>query len=82
MAEREDIRNRVKIINPQAEVMLQEFIQTAGGKGLIIFTEDMTSEEEEMAVFESLIKEGISIEEAERLTPIRLKEAKDIFNML
>jgi hypothetical protein len=42
----------------------------------------MTTEEKEMVVFESLIKEGISIEEAERLTPIRLKEAESIFNML
>lgn len=82
MAEREDIRSRIKRINPQAEAMLQEFIQTAGEKGLMVFTEDMTYEEKEMVVFEALIKEGISVEEAERLTPIRLKEAEDIFNML
>jgi hypothetical protein len=80
MAEREDIKDRVRRINPQAEVILQEFMQTAGN--IMVFTEDMTTEEKEMVVFESLIKEGISIEEAERLTPIRLKEAEFIFNML
>lgn len=80
MAERENIRDRIRRISPQAEVILQEFIQTAGN--VMVFTEDMTTEEKEMVVFESLIKEGISIEEAERLAPIRLKESESIFNML
>ena len=68
MAQRENMRDRIRKINPQALVILDKFdrqCQLAGCHGVsVTTTEDMTPEEEEMALFEGFIKEGYSTEEA------------------
>jgi hypothetical protein len=62
MAEREDIRDRVRRINPQAlriMDMLDEQCRKTGCTGAsVTATEDMTPEETEMALLEGFLKEG------------------------
>lgn len=68
MANREDIRNRIRRINPKTlEVndKIDKTLREFGYTGVIVdTTEDMSTEEEEMALFEGFLKEGYSIEEA------------------
>ncbi len=70
MAEREDIRDRIRRINPKAlEIMdiFDEEYRKAGGTGVTVdTTEDMTEEEKEMALFEGFIKEGYPPDIADR----------------
>jgi len=79
MASSENIIDRIKKTSPDMAEVVSDFIQLAGGEGLLILTDDMTTTEKEMVVFELLLKEGYSAEDAERLAPIRLKESEDIF---
>jgi len=64
MAQREDIRDRTRRINPEALKimdMVNEEARKLGGAGVtVIVTEGMTEEEEEMALFEGYLKEGYS----------------------
>jgi len=60
----EDIRDRVRRINPEALKimdMVDEEARKLGCSGVsVVTTEDMTEEEEEMALFEGYLKEGYS----------------------
>ncbi|MBA4372251.1 MAG: hypothetical protein C0402_05265 [Thermodesulfovibrio sp.] len=62
MAESENIRERVKRLNPAALELCDEFEKRAAEKGSrgasVITTDDMTPEEEELALFEGFLKEG------------------------
>jgi hypothetical protein len=76
MAEKENIRDRVRRLNPKA-LALSDQIEAAmrahGFSGHVVdLTEDMTDEEQEMAIFEGLIKEGFSPQEAEVMAGERL----------
>lgn len=69
MAESEDIRARVAKINPKALEILDEFdrqlAKLDGRRGVTVTTtQDMTPEEEEMAVFEGYLKEGYTEDKA------------------
>jgi hypothetical protein len=70
MAERENIRDRIRRNNPQALAVIdavEETYKKAGGRGVgVDLTEDMTPEEEEMALFEGFLKEGYDVEMANR----------------
>lgn len=64
MAHRDDIRKRIKKLNPQAlelmdkiDAMLNEAGGYTGG-AVVTTTEDMTPEEEEMELFAGFLKEG------------------------
>ncbi|MHB8882139.1 MAG: hypothetical protein ACYC69_11605 [Thermodesulfovibrionales bacterium] len=81
MAEREDIRARVRKVNPKALEMMDEFdrqlTKLGCGRGVTVTTtEDMTSEEEEMAIFEGYLKEGY----AEDIAAIKAKEFLALMN--
>ena len=62
MAEREDIRERTKKLNPRLLPLcdaIDEASRESGYKGVTVTTtEDMTEDEEEMALFEGFLKEG------------------------
>lgn len=63
MAESEDIRARVRNINPTALEIFDEFdkqlAKLGRGRGVTVTTtEDMSPEEVEMAIFEGYLKEG------------------------
>jgi hypothetical protein len=63
MAESEDIRARVRNINPTAleifDVFDKQLAKLGGGRGVTVTTtEDMSPEEVEMAIFEGYLKEG------------------------
>ncbi|MBU4491037.1 MAG: hypothetical protein KKD69_01060 [Euryarchaeota archaeon] len=65
MAERDDIRKRIKKINPKALELIDKIdviLNKSGGcTGVVVTTtEDMTPEEEEMGLFEGFLKEGYS----------------------
>lgn len=70
MANRENIRDRIRRINPRALELIDEIDRQAikaGYRGAFVdITEDMTAEETEMALFEGFLKEGYSVEEASR----------------
>lgn len=80
MAEKENIRDRIRRINPHALAIADRIdaaYRKAGGRGVgVDLTEDMTPEEEEMALFEGFIKEGHDPETAGR----RAKEWLAIFH--
>jgi hypothetical protein len=78
MASSENIINRIKKTNPDMAEVVRDFISATGSKGLIMLTDDMTPEEEEMAVFKSLIEDGYSAEDAEHLAPVSLRELKTV----
>ncbi|MEM7827729.1 MAG: hypothetical protein QW561_00160 [Candidatus Aenigmatarchaeota archaeon] len=82
MATPENILDRARSLNPTAESMIKDFISMAGSEGLVIFTEDMTDDEKEMAVFESLLREGYTAQEADREAKKRLKTIKAIFSQV
>ncbi|MFA5354251.1 MAG: hypothetical protein WC291_08470 [Thermodesulfovibrionales bacterium] len=62
MAEREDIRDRARRVNSQALAAIDAFDKCLAAAGIygpsVITTEDMTPDEEEMALFEGFLKEG------------------------
>jgi hypothetical protein len=68
MAEREDRRERIRKVNPRALAVLDEMdsqLRKAGYRGAVVnVTEDMSHEEQEMALFEGFLTEGYSIEVA------------------
>ncbi len=69
MAEREDIKTRSRRINPKVAAIgeaIEKALMENGFHYSVILTEDMTPEEEEMAFFESYLKEGYSSNEAEQ----------------
>jgi hypothetical protein len=71
MAKSEDVRARVRKINPQALEIFDEvdkqLAKLGGGGGVTVTTtEDMTPEEEEMALFEGYLKEGYAEDIAAR----------------
>jgi hypothetical protein len=77
MAEREDIRSRSRRISPQvatAGEIIEKALIESGFKYSVILTEDMTPGEEEMAFFESYLKEGYPPNEAEQ----RAKKSADL----
>jgi hypothetical protein len=80
MAERENIRDRVRRINPEALKvidMLDKRCKELGCTGAsITVTEDMTSEEEEMALFEGFLKEGYPPDIAKEKTTLFLDKIK------
>lgn len=82
MATHDNIFDRVKSLNPEAESMIKDFVNMAGNDGLVIFTEDMTDDEKEMAVFESLLKEGYSAEEADKEAKKRLLKIEAILRQI
>lgn len=69
MANKEDIRQRSLKVSPQITVLSDKIDKLLAGHGfkgnIVTLTEDMTLEEEEMAIFEGLLKEGYSADEAE-----------------
>jgi hypothetical protein len=80
MADRENIRDRIRRINPKAlEVMdiLDKECRKLGCTGATVtVTEDMTSEEEEMALFEGFLKEGYPPDIAKEKTALFLDKIK------
>lgn len=91
MAIKENIKDRFRRINPEAikvsEIFNEEYrkilketrvdgIEKVGAD--VTVTEDMTVEEEEMAIFEGFLKEGYDISEAD----IKTKEFISILNTL
>jgi hypothetical protein len=69
MAKKEDIRDRVRKVNPRALEIFDELdrqlLKRGGGSGVIVTTtEDMGPEEQEMALFEGFLKEGYTEEVA------------------
>lgn len=82
MATHNNIFERVKSLNPQAESMIKDFVSMAGGDGLVIFTEDMTDNEKEMAVFQTLLKQGYTAEEADKEAKKRLLKIEAIFRQI
>lgn len=76
MAEREKTREELRRTNPKALEIIDlsdkiclEIHKSKGTKpgASVIVTEDMTREEEEMAIFEGYLKKGYSPEEADVL---------------
>jgi len=70
MAEKENLRDRIKLVNPYAlgvTDLMKQNLREAGYKGPVVeVTEDMSREEKEMALFEGFLKEGCSSDEANR----------------
>lgn len=65
MAHRDDIRKRIKKLNPQLlefmdkmDAALNEATGGYSGGAVVTTTEDMTPEEEEMELFAGFLKEG------------------------
>lgn len=63
MAQRDDIRARLRKVDPRMRAITDEVdrqIARLGGKGGVVVTttDDMTTEEEEMALFEGYLREG------------------------
>lgn len=64
MAHKDDIRKRIKKLNPQALELIDKIdaiLNEAGGYSggaVVTTTEDMTPEEEEMELFAGFLKEG------------------------
>lgn len=79
MAEKENIKDRIRRTNPGGLIVadtLDQVLKEMGQNPVIVqTTEDMTIEEEEMALFEGFLKEGYPIEEAS-------KKAKDLFHLM
>jgi len=65
MAEREDIRARIRAINPAALELLDEIDKLIPpGAFNVTTTEDMTPEEIEMAILEGYLKTGMPLTDA------------------
>jgi hypothetical protein len=82
MAEREDIRLRSLKVSPQITAISEDIERVLIKHGLtggVILTEDMTIEEEEMALFEGYIKEGCSREEADKKAKESLALMRKVF---
>lgn len=84
MAEREDIKKRIRKTDPWALRMVEELdrlMAKLGGSGVaVIATEDMTQEEKEMALFEGFLKEGYPVEVADRKAKEWLSLAESLKN--
>jgi hypothetical protein len=84
MAERENIKDRARRLNLGIQALndrIDAALREQGYEGNIVeLTEDMTPEEEEMAIFAGLIKEGCSPEEAEVKAKEKLKLLRKVFN--
>lgn len=81
MAERESIRDRIRRAQPDPKVRaacdaIDKVIAQSVGGEMVLLNEDMTAEEQEMAIFAGLLKEGYTAEEAER----KAKEQLALFN--
>jgi hypothetical protein len=77
MAERDKKRTRIRAINPQALIIMDivdSKVRDLGGPDSlsVILTEDITREEQIMALFEKYIKEGATPAAAERKAKIAL----------
>jgi hypothetical protein len=82
MADRENIRLRSLKVSPQITAISEDIERVLikyGLTGGAILTECMTTEEEEMALFESYIKEGYSQEEADRKAKESLALMRKVF---
>lgn len=66
MAERENIRDRIKKINPQALIVCDQIDSLMKGSVGVTITEDMTDEEAEMELYTGFIKEGYPSDIAEQ----------------
>ena len=78
MAERENIRKRIKKLPPQivaAGDAIEKALVESGCTDMVILTEDMSPGEEEMAFFEKYLKDGQPAETAEQ-------EAKDSVSLM
>lgn len=68
MAEKENIRYRIRRLNPHALIIMDELdkqLLKSGYRGAIVnTTEDMTREEHELALLEGFLKEGYTEKEA------------------
>ncbi|MGO9014418.1 MAG: hypothetical protein ACLQF0_05515 [Dissulfurispiraceae bacterium] len=68
MAQKEDLEERLRLLNPAMVEFSEEIFRGMAEQGLtdfIMMVEGMTPEEEEMAIFEGLLKRGYSPEAAE-----------------
>ena len=82
MAKKEDIKERIRLLNPEMVAFSEEIFRGMEEQGLtdfIMMVEGMTPEEEEMAIFEGLLKSGLSPEEAEVEAKRRHAEFVSIF---
>lgn len=84
MAERENIRDRIRRINPRALEIndkLDEILRRIGYTGAIVdTTEDMTDDEKELVLFEGFLKEGYPREIAEQKAAEWVKLEKLFFD--
>ncbi len=80
MAYKENIKQRMMEINPKAWEFIQEFDRvyeeiTGEKPSGVIVTEDMTPEEEKMAILEYYLRQGMPLEKAE-------KEAEEFYEKI
>ena len=82
MAEKEDIRKRMKQLNPamvEFSDKIDHVLAKHGITGAIEMVEGMTPEEEEMAVYAGLVKEGCPAKAAEIEAKAKLAQFRKIF---
>jgi hypothetical protein len=83
MSKRDDIRDRIRRTNPGGLLVantLSKVLSEKGRRAVIVqTTDDMTAEEEEMALFEGFLKEGKSIEEASKKAKETVRTMRSIF---
>jgi len=79
MGERENIRDRIKQINPRALMVCDQIDSLMKGSVGVTITEDMTPEEEEMALYGGFLKEGYPPEIAEKKAKQWRQRAEQLF---
>ena len=84
MAHKDDIRKRIKKLNPQALELtdkMDKMLRESGYTGVIVdTTSDMTPEEEDMALFEGYLKGGYSEDIASKKAKERLALINWVFD--
>ncbi len=89
MAQREDIKEKIRKLNPRALALIDEFDKAylkavreigawAGPSATVTVTEDMAPEEQDMVIFEGFLKEGWAPCEARKQT----EEFKKLLRLL
>lgn len=83
MAYKEDVMAKIKRETPEAYRIIKTIdkaVRKEGGTGaMVTLTEDMTDEEQEMAIFEGLLKEGYPPEIADQKAKQWLHKMNTIF---
>jgi len=79
MGKRENIRDRIKQINPRALMVCDQIDSLMKGSVGVTITEDMTPEEEEMALYGGFLKEGYPPEIAEKKAKQWRQRAEQLF---